>query len=90
MKPDGTYNGAAGDVVGDAIGKISGNSMFLKYVLAIPYKGRPINITIDDRMYLVEPDILINESAMSKFGVNVGQIILVIRKKLAGCDLHGM
>jgi hypothetical protein len=64
-QPDGSYIGRAGDVVGDAIGNIS---------------GRTINITIDDRMYLVEPNILINESTMSKFGVNVGQIILVIRK----------
>jgi len=79
-QPDGSYIGRAGDVVGDAIGSISGNSMFLKYVLAIPYKGRTIYITIDDRMYLVEPNILINESTMSKFGVNVGQIILVINK----------
>ncbi len=79
-QPDGSYIGTAGDVVGEAVGKISGNSMFLKYVLAVPYKGGIINITIDDRMYLVDPHILINESTMTKFGVNVGQIILVIKK----------
>jgi len=77
---DGTYIGTAGDVVGEAVGKISGNSMYLKYVLAVAYKGGTINITIDDRMYLVDPNILINESVMTKFGVNVGQIILVIKK----------
>lgn len=79
-QPDGSYVGTAGDVVGEAIGKISGNSMFLNYVLAIPYKDGTINITIDDRMYLVEPNILINESKMTKFGVNVGEIILVIKR----------
>ena len=79
-QPDGSYIGTAGDVVGEAIGNISGNSMFLKYVLAVPYKGRTINITIDDRMYLVEPNILINESEMTKFGIRVGKIILVIKK----------
>ena len=79
-QPDGSYIGTAGDVVGEAIGNISGNSMFLKYVLKVPYKKGTINLTIDDRMYLVEPNILINESKMTKFGVRVGQILLVIKK----------
>lgn len=79
-QPDGTYLGTAGDVVGEALGETAGNSMFLKYVLAVPYKGRTINITIDDRMYLVEPNVLINESKMTKFGFKVGQIVLVINK----------
>lgn len=79
---DGTYIGTAGDVVGEAFGEISGNSMFLKYVLAVPYKEKTINISIDDRMYLVEDNILINESNMTKFGFKVGQIILVIKKDI--------
>jgi hypothetical protein len=79
-QPDGSYIGTAGDVVGEAIGNISGNSMFLKYVLAVPYKDSTIDITIHDRMYLVEPNILINESKMTKFGIKVGEIILVIKK----------
>ncbi len=79
-QPDGRYIGTAGDVVGDAVGQIAGNSMFLKYVLDVPYKNRTIHISIDDRMYLVEPDLLINESKMTKFGFRVGQIILVIKK----------
>lgn len=78
--PNGTYSATAGDVVNEGLGEVSGNSMFLKYVLAVPYKGKTINITIDDRMYLVKPNILINESIMTKFGFKVGQIILVIKK----------
>lgn len=78
---DGTYIGTAGDVVGDAIGEISGNSMFLKYKLDVTLDNdKSIYIDIDDRMYLVNPDILINESTMTKFGIRVGQIILVIKK----------
>ena len=78
---DGTYVGTAGDVIGNAIGKISGNSMFLKYKLDIPLEdGKSVYVDIDDRMYLVEPNILINESKMTKFGIRVGQIILVMKK----------
>jgi len=78
---DGSYIGTAGDVVGDAKGKVAGNSMFLKYVLTVPYGNGTINLVIDDRMYLVNPNTLINESEMRKFGLRVGQIILVIRKQ---------
>jgi hypothetical protein len=31
-------------------------------------------------MYLVNPTTLMNESRMTKFGVDVGEILLVIRK----------
>jgi hypothetical protein len=31
-------------------------------------------------MYLVDPNTLINESRMTKFGFEVGEILLVIRK----------
>ena len=77
---DGGYLGTAGDVVGEANVKIAGNSVFLDYILMIPWRDGTLNIRIDDRMYLVEPNVIINESAMSKFGLPVGQIQLVIRK----------
>jgi hypothetical protein len=34
-------------------------------------------------MYLVTPDILINESRMIKFGFDVGEILLVIERRSA-------
>ena len=78
---EGTYSGTAGDVVGEARGEVAGNSMFLKYVLRIPYGDGDLDITIDDRMYLTEPSLLVNESKMYKFGFRVGEIILVIVKE---------
>ena len=77
---DGTYTGTAHDVVGKAHGEISGNTMFLKYVLRIPYGDDTIDVTIDDRMYQTSTGILINESKMYKFGFRVGEILLVMVK----------
>jgi hypothetical protein len=74
------YAGSAGDVVGTANMEVAGNSMFLDYVLRIPYGDDTIDLVIDDRMYLVSPDVLINESTLNKFGFNVGHILLVIEK----------
>ncbi|PLW82653.1 DUF3833 domain-containing protein [Kineobactrum sediminis] len=78
---EGRYTGTAGDVVGEADITVAGNSMFLDYVLRVPYGDGTIDLRIDDRMYLVNPDKLINESVMSKFGFNVGEILLVIAKQ---------
>ncbi|MDP4650377.1 MAG: DUF3833 domain-containing protein [Haliea sp.] len=77
---DGRYIGTAGDVVGDGQVTVAGNSMFLDYVLQIPWNEGTLDLRIDDRMYLVNETTLINESVMSKFGVRVGEILLVISK----------
>jgi hypothetical protein len=77
---DNRYVGTAGDVVGEGQITIAGNSMFLDYVLRIPYGDGTLDLRIDDRMYLVHPDVLINESTMTKFGFDVGEILLVIKR----------
>jgi hypothetical protein len=83
LTPDGSggYIGTAGDVVGQGVIRIAGNAMFLKYVLRIPFRSDTLDITVDDRMYLVNPSTLINESRLIKFGFEVGEILLVISKK---------
>jgi hypothetical protein len=78
---DGTYAGTAGDVVGAGQLELAGNSVFLDYVLQIPYGDGTIDVTVDDRMYLVAPDVLINESTLNKFGVRVGELLLVILRE---------
>ena len=82
LTPDGPnrYQATAGDVVGPGTASVSGNSMFLKYVLSVPYSGSTIDLSVDDRMYLVTPDLLLNESVLSKFGVRVAEIVLSIRR----------
>lgn len=83
LTPDGPnrYIGTAGDVVGEGEVTIAGNSMFLDYVLRIPFGDGTLDLRIDDRMYLVNPNILINESRMLKFGFQVGEILLVIERR---------
>ncbi len=76
----GRYRATAPDVVGAGHADVSGNAMFLDYVLRVPYKDGTIDVRIDDRMYLVTPDTLINESVMRKFGFRVGEILLSIER----------
>lgn len=72
------YIGTAGDVVGEGQLLRAGNSVFLDYVLRIPYGDGTIDVRVDDRMYLVSDTVLLNESELSKFGVRVGQLLLTI------------
>lgn len=83
LEPDGEgrYRATAGDVVGVGEATVSGNAMFLDYILRVPYGDGSIDLRIDDRMYLVTPDRLINESVMRKFGFRVGEILLVIERR---------
>jgi hypothetical protein len=78
---DGRYSGTAGDVIGAGELQLAGNSLFLDYVLRIPYGDSTVDVRVDDRMYLVGPNVLINESSMKKFGVQVGSIDLVILRQ---------
>lgn len=86
LTPDGSggYRATAGDVVGDGTMQASGNALFLDYVLRIPYNDGTIDVRVDDRMYLVSEDVLINESVMKKFGVRVGNIVLTIVRSTPG------
>ncbi len=83
LSPAGSsqYTATAGDVIGTGQARTAGNSMFLNYVLRIPYKDSTMDLTVDDRMYLVNKTTLINESKLKKFGITVGQIQLVITKQ---------
>jgi hypothetical protein len=80
-KQTSTYIGRAEDVVGDGDVTVSGNAMFIRYTLTIPYGDSTIDIDVDDRMYLVSDKVLINESALTKWGFGVGEIVLTIIKE---------
>ena len=59
---------------------VSGNSLFMQYILRIPYEDDTLDLQIDDRMYRVSDRVVINESTMRKWGFEVGKIVLVIEK----------
>ena len=80
LTPNGNqaYIGTAGDVIGEGLARWQGNAMFLDYTLRIELEDGPIDVKIDDRMYRVSDNVVINESKMRKFGFGVGEILLTI------------
>ncbi len=77
---EGEYMGTANDVIGKANGHARGNALYWRYDLEIQYKGDPLVVTLDDWMYLVDENRLINRTEIIKFGFKVGEVLLSIEK----------
>lgn len=77
----GSYVGTASDVVGEAIGTASGNALNWKYVLALPVDGKVYHMQMDDWMILMDDRVMLNRTAMSKFGVGLGEVTLSFTKR---------
>ena len=75
------YRGSAADVVGEATGETRGNALQWRYVLAVPVDGKIYNVNLDDWMYLMDDEVMLNRSEMSKFGVGLGEVIVSFRKR---------
>ena len=78
---DGRYIGKADDVVGEAIGEVSGNALRWRYVLALPVDGKTYHVDFDDWMFLMDDKVMLNRSYMSKWGFNLGEITLSFVKR---------
>lgn len=73
--------GRAGDVIGEASGVLDGNSLNWQYVLRVALDdGDSIDLKLDDWLYLINDDYLINRTRMTKFGFYVGEITLAIQR----------
>ena len=75
------YRGTADDVVGEAIGEVSGNALRWRYVLRLDVDGRSWNVDFDDWMYLMDDQVMLNRSVMSKFGIYLVEVTLAFRKR---------
>ncbi|MBT8766578.1 DUF3833 domain-containing protein [Metapseudomonas boanensis] len=80
----GRWRGRAADVIGEAYGEVAGNALRWRYQMNLPVDGRPLEVTFDDWMYLMNEDTLINRSSMSKLGVELGQVTLFFRRQPGG------
>jgi len=77
---NGYYSGTAGDIVGEAAGSIVGSVFQWQYLLEVPYRDSSITVALDDWLYLIDEDHLINKTELRKFGFKVGELTLLIEK----------
>jgi len=77
---DHTYSGTADDVIGEAKGVAFGHALRWQYTLVLEVDDDVYHVHFDDWMYLVDEHTVINRSVMSKFGITLGEVILVFIK----------
>ena len=75
------YQGTASDVVGKAIGEVSGNALNWSYTLALPVDGKIYNVKFNDWMYQMDDKVMLNKAEMSKFGIYLGEVTLAFYKR---------
>ena len=66
---------------GEAIGELHGNTLRWQYVLKLDVDGRTWEVDFDDWMYLMDEQVMLNRSVMSKFGVRLGEVTLSFRRR---------
>lgn len=80
------YSASATDVPQATRMAFSGNAIHMDYQLnyqtGVNDDGTPetLSLTMTDRMYQVAEGVVVNETVMSKFGIDVGQVLLVMRQ----------
>ena len=77
---DKTYRGSAGDVVGEAVGRASGNALNWNYRMDLPVGDSTWRLAFDDWMFLQSDGVLINRARMKRFGFEIGTVILFFRR----------
>lgn len=80
LNDDNTLTGTASDVLGIAKGASSGSVFHWTYSLELLVDGSQIEVNFDDWMYQVTDSRLINRTSIDKFGIEVGEVTLVIEK----------
>lgn len=87
-KSNGRWIGTAGDVVGEATGDVVGNTLNWDYVLNLPVEDKTYKVNFDDWMYLINDDVMLNRSVMTKFGVELGSVTLSMHRKNSSSKLR--
>jgi len=80
---DHNFTATAGDVIGNAKGSQYGNAMRMNYVLDLVVdkeKQTKYKVSLDDWMYLLDDQTLVNKSTIKKFGITFGKLTIFFKK----------
>jgi len=78
---DGGWRGTADDVQGEARGELAGNALRWQYTLLLPIDGSTYAMRFDDWMFLMDDCTMLNRASMAKFGIELGQVTLMFRRR---------
>lgn len=77
---DGSLTGSAADVIGQASGSAQGTAFNWHYTLRVPIGDTQYDLFVDDWMFMMDENRMMNRSYMKKLGVTVAQISIFFDK----------
>jgi len=76
---DGGYIGSANDTLSEAVVRVDGPVLTLKYRIALEVGEANYEVVFDDALYAIDDKRIVNVSDIRKFGFKVGEVVLVIQ-----------
>ncbi len=86
LEANGKYSGQADDVIGIAKGQQVGMAFNWQYELDVTIDNDVIRFSMDDWMYKLDDDRVMNKTAMNKYGIAVADITLFFDKSIQQCS----
>ncbi len=80
---DGGWTGSADGVVGAAEGRGAGNAFNWRYDFDLATDDGVIRLHFDDWLFLQDDGVLLNRAYVSKFGIDVGEVLISFFKQPA-------
>ncbi|MGS2720918.1 DUF3833 domain-containing protein [Paraglaciecola aestuariivivens] len=80
INEQGEVTGTADDVIGIARGQAQGAAFNWQYTLRVPVEDSVYNLFVDDWIYVLDEQRLMNRSYLKKLGVTVAEISLFFDK----------
>ena len=80
-KDDNTFTATAGDVIGQAKGRQSGNALQMEYVLDLKVGEKNYKVSLDDWMFQLDEKRLVNKSEIKKFGITFARLTIFFEKQ---------
>ncbi|MGK0382736.1 MAG: hypothetical protein ACI8QG_002507 [Flavobacteriales bacterium] len=77
---NGNVTGGAADVIGEAKGGSNGTAFNWQYTLRVPIDDTEYDLFVDDWMFMMDDNRMMNRSYMKKLGVTVAEISIFFDK----------
>jgi hypothetical protein len=78
---ENNFEGTAGDIIGKATGESLGSAINWHYEMEIPVDDKKYKLKLDDWMWQMNDDVLINRSYIKKFGITVAELTIFMQKQ---------
>jgi hypothetical protein len=75
-----TWEGTAPGVIGVATGEERGDTFNWRYTIDLPVPDGTLRVTFDDWMWQLSETRVLNRAYMTRFGVDIGEVIISFEK----------